>query len=73
MSIVKNFGEDVEMKNKLYYLLKREERSEGVKEGDIIKVEDFTNNKRFMDKIINDTIHKTLRKFFSDYVVKNSK
>tara|TARA_Y100001958_G_scaffold140460_1_gene115104 strand:+ start:1401 stop:1622 length:222 start_codon:yes stop_codon:yes gene_type:complete len=73
MSIVKNFGEDVEMKNKLYYLLKREERSEGVKKGDIIKVEDFTNNKRFMDKIINDTIHKTLRKFFSDYVVKNSK
>ena len=73
MSIIKNFGEDVEMKNKLYYLLKREERSEGVKEGDIIKVEDFTNNKRFMDKIINDTIHKTLRKFFSDYVVKNSK
>ena len=73
MSIVKNFGEDVEMKNKLYYLLKREERSEDVKEGDIIKVEDFTNNKRFMDKIINDTIHKTLRKFFSDYVVKNSK
>ena len=73
MSIIKNFGEDVEMKNKLYYLLKREERSEDVKEGDIIKVEDFTNNKRFMDKIINDTIHKTLRKFFSDYVVKNSK